>query len=86
MTEAKINDKVRVHYKGSLQDGTVFDSSEERQPLEFVIGHGTVIPGFENGVIGMSEGDTKVISIQSEDAYGSYRDDLKRASLRSQVA
>lgn len=85
MTEAKINDKVRVHYKGSLQDGTVFDSSEKRQPLEFVIGHGMVIPGFENGVIGMSEGDTKVISIQSEDAYGSYKDDLIGVVDRSRI-
>lgn len=85
MTEAKINDKVRVHYKGSLQDGTVFDSSEKRQPLEFVIGHGMVIPGFENGVIGMSEGDIKVISIQSEDAYGSYKDDLIGVVDRSRI-
>ncbi len=76
MTEAKENDRVKVHYKGSLQDGTVFDSSENRQPLEFTIGQGMVIPGFEKGVVGMCEGDTKVISIEAEDAYGAYREDL----------
>jgi len=85
MAEARMNDKVKVHYKGSLQDGTVFDSSEERQPLEFVIGHGTVIPGFEKGVIGMCEGDTKVISIEAEDAYGAYRDDLVGVIDRSRI-
>ncbi|OPY78966.1 MAG: FKBP-type peptidyl-prolyl cis-trans isomerase SlyD [Syntrophorhabdus sp. PtaU1.Bin058] len=85
MTEAKMNDKVKVHYKGSLRDGTVFDSSEEREPLEFIIGKGTVIPGFEKGVMGMCEGDTKVIAIQAEDAYGPYRDDLIGVVDRSRI-
>ncbi len=85
MTEAKINDKVKVHYKGFLQDGTTFDSSENRQPLEFTIGHGMVIPGFEKGVIGMREGDTKVIAIDAEDAYGLYRDDLVGVVDRSRI-
>lgn len=85
MLKAKKNDKVRVHYKGSLRDGTVFDSSEKRQPLEFVIGQGTVIPGFEKGVMGMSEGDIKTISIGPEDAYGTYRDDLVGVVDRSRI-
>jgi len=76
MRQAKTNDLVKVHYTGSLKDGTVFDSSLDRQPLEFKIGQGVIIPGFENGLIGMNEGDTKVVSIPPEDAYGSYRDDL----------
>ncbi|HOE17951.1 MAG TPA: peptidylprolyl isomerase [Syntrophorhabdaceae bacterium] len=76
MKEAKIHDKVKVHYKGLLQDGTVFDSSENRHPLEFTIGQGMVIPGFENGVLGMREGDTKMIPISAEDAYGPYRNEL----------
>jgi peptidylprolyl isomerase len=76
MRQAKTNDLVKVHYTGSLKDGTVFDSSLDRQPLEFKIGQGVIIPGFENGLIGMNEGDTKVISIPPEDAYGHYRDDL----------
>jgi peptidylprolyl isomerase len=74
--QAKTNDLVRVHYTGSLKDGTVFDSSLDKQPLEFKIGHGVIIPGFENGIIGMNEGDTKVISIPPEDAYGLHRADL----------
>jgi peptidylprolyl isomerase len=76
MRQAKINDLVRVHYTGSLKDGTVFDSSVDRQPLEFKIGHGVIISGFENGIIGMNEGETKVISIPPQDAYGPHRDDL----------
>jgi peptidylprolyl isomerase len=76
MRQAKTNDLVKVHYTGSLKDGTVFDSSLDRQPLEFKIGHGVIIPGFENGIIGMNEGDTKLISIPPEEAYGTYRDDL----------
>ncbi len=76
MRQAKMNDLVKVHYTGSLKDGTVFDSSLDRQPLEFKTGQGVIIPGFENGIIGMNEGDTKVVSIMPEDAYGLYRDDL----------
>jgi peptidylprolyl isomerase len=74
--QAKANDLVKVHYTGSLKDGAVFDSSLDRQPLEFKIGHGVIIPGFENGIIGMNEGDTKVVSIPPEEAYGPHRDDL----------
>ena len=85
MTEAKENDRVKVHYKGSLQDGTVFDSSENRQPLEFTIGQGMVIPGFEKGVVGMCEGDTRVISIEAEDAYGAYREDLVGVVDKSRI-
>ncbi|HNT69981.1 MAG TPA: peptidylprolyl isomerase [Syntrophorhabdaceae bacterium] len=85
MIEAKENDKVKVHYKGSLQDGTVFDSSENRQPLEFTIGQGMVIPGFEKGVVGMCEGDTKVISIEAEEAYGAYRQDLVGVVDKSRI-
>lgn len=76
MLQAKMNDKVRVHYSGTLADGSVFDSSLEREPFEFTIGQGMVIPGFENGIIGMHVGDTKTISIASEDAYGPYREEL----------
>jgi len=76
MAQAKADDLVKVHYTGSLKDGSVFDSSLEREPLQFKLGYGVVIPGFENGIIGMDEGETKVISIPPEDAYGPYRDDL----------
>ena len=76
MGQAKTNDRVRVHYTGSLEDGTVFDSSVKREPLGFTIGQGAVIPGFENGIIGMKVGDTKSIAIPPDQAYGEHRDDL----------
>jgi FKBP-type peptidyl-prolyl cis-trans isomerase 2 len=68
--QAKKGDKVKVHYHGRLNDGTTFDSSEGRQPLEFEVGSGMVIKGFDDGVTGMSIGDKKTISIPAEDAYG----------------
>lgn len=76
MSQAKANDKVSVHYTGKLDDGTVFDSSHDRGPLHFTIGAGQVISGFENGVIGMAEGDTRTVSIKPDDAYGEIREDL----------
>ncbi|MEP6682850.1 MAG: peptidylprolyl isomerase [Parafilimonas sp.] len=68
--EAKKGDKVKVHYHGRLDDGTTFDSSDGRQPLEFEVGSGMVIKGFDDGVTGMSVGHKKTISIPAEDAYG----------------
>ncbi len=76
MSEAKNGDTVRVHYTGKLEDGTIFDSSRDRAPLEFTIGGGEVIEGFEKGIVGMSVGSTKVLSIPPEDAYGPRREDL----------
>ena len=76
MAEAKTNDTVKVHYTGRLIDGTVFDSSLGREPLEFTIGQKAVIAGFEEGIIGMAVGETKTVSIASQNAYGPYLDDL----------
>lgn len=76
MSQAKTKDKVTVHYTGKLDDGTVFDTSRDRQPLEFTIGAGQVIPGFENSVVGMAEGDNKSVTVQPQEAYGNVRDDL----------
>jgi FKBP-type peptidyl-prolyl cis-trans isomerase 2 len=70
MSVAKMNDTVRVHYTGKLSDGNVFDSSEGSEPLEFVIGSGMLIPGFENGVVGMALNEVKVVNIGADDAYG----------------
>ena len=70
MAQAKSGDTVKVHYTGKLDDGTVFDSSRERDPIEFEIGAGQIIPGFENGIIGMKVSDTKSIVIPPEEAYG----------------
>ncbi|MBD3332473.1 peptidylprolyl isomerase [candidate division GN15 bacterium] len=76
MAEAKSGDTVKVHYTGKLNDGTVFDSSREREPLEVTIGAGQVIPGFENGIIGMAPGETKSISVSKDEAYGDHRQEL----------
>lgn len=67
---AKPGDKVKVDYTGKLEDGSVFDSSQPGKPLEFTIGAGQVIAGFETGVLGMKEGETKTVSIPPEKAYG----------------
>jgi len=72
MTTVKQGDTIRIHYIGRLEDGTVFDSSEGRPPLEFSVGEGEVIPGLEQGVIGMSIGETKIITIPAELGYGQY--------------
>ena len=74
MEKAKQGDKVKVHYKGYLDDGTVFDSSFDQDPLEFTIGAGEIIPGFENAVVGMEIGETKTVDIPAQDAYGEYND------------
>lgn len=68
--EVKTGDKVRVHYSGRLLDGTLFDSSEGREPLEFTVGAGQMIKGFDAGVQGMRVGDRKTIQIPPEEAYG----------------
>ncbi len=67
---AKKGDTVKIHYKGTLTDGTVFDSSEGKEPLEFTLGGGQVIPGFDSGVMGMEPGARKTITIKCEEAYG----------------
>ncbi|MGM0453395.1 MAG: FKBP-type peptidyl-prolyl cis-trans isomerase [Thermodesulfobacteriota bacterium] len=76
MTQAKSGDTVKIHYKGTLNDGTVFDSSEGRDPLEFTIGEGNIIPGVEEAVIGMAPEDTKTETISPDKAYGDYRSEM----------
>jgi len=76
MTQAKHGDMVKVHYTGRLENGMVFDSSKDRQPIEFTIGSGNVIPGFEKGIIGMEIGETKTITIPPEEGYGPRREEL----------
>ena len=70
MTQAKNGDTVKIHYTGKLQDGTVFDSSSDREPLKFSIGSGQVIPGFEEAVTGMTVGEKKTALIPCDKAYG----------------
>lgn len=70
MVQVKNGDTVKVHYNGRLEDGTTFDSSDGRDPLEFEVGSGSVIKGFDDGVMGMQVGDKRTINIAVEDAYG----------------
>lgn len=70
MQQVKSGDTVKVHYHGKLTDGTTFDSSEGREPLEFTVGRGDVIKGFDDGVTGMSVGQKKTVHIPADDAYG----------------
>jgi FKBP-type peptidyl-prolyl cis-trans isomerase 2 len=76
MSKATNGDGVKVHYTGQLISGDVFDTSKDRQPLEFEIGSGKVIPGFEKGVIDMEVGESKRITIEPEEAYGQRREEL----------
>jgi len=65
-----------VDYTGTLENGTVFDTSEGGEPLEFTLGEGKMIPGFEQAVLGMKVGESKTVTIPANEAYGPYRDDL----------
>lgn len=85
MALAQDGDKVSVHYTGKLEDGSVFDSSVERDPLEFTIGEGQIIPGFEKAVIGMEAGQNKTVQIGSDDAYGPHHDAMVQVVERSQI-
>jgi peptidylprolyl isomerase len=85
MTQAKKGDTVNVHYTGKLKDGTVFDSSVDREPLQFTISEGRILPGFEQGVIGMKPGDTKTVSIPADKAYGLHRKDLVLVVDKSKI-
>lgn len=76
MNKAKSGDKVRIHYTGKLDDGTQFDSSAGREPLEFDLGGGGVIPGFDSAVDGMAVGESKSVKIESEEAYGPRHEEL----------
>ncbi|UCF19398.1 MAG: peptidylprolyl isomerase [Gemmatimonadota bacterium] len=76
MSQAKNGDTVKVHYTGKLDDGTVFDSSAKREPLEFTLGKQQLISGFEDAVRGMSAGDSKTIRIPPDKGYGPHRPEL----------
>jgi peptidylprolyl isomerase len=85
MSQAKHGDTVRVHYQGKLQDGSVFDTSDS-EPLQFTIGEGEVLTGFEEAVVGMNPGDSKTAQLPAEEAFGPYRDDMVVVVPKSQFA
>lgn len=70
MTQAKSGDTVRIHYVGTLRDGTPFDSSRGRDPLQFQIGAGQIITGLDREIAGMSQGDTQTVTVAADEAYG----------------
>lgn len=85
MTKVKENDKVKVHYTGKLTTGQVFDSSREREPIEFEVGKGQMIPGFENAVMGMEKGEKKEVTLKPDQAYGERNDQLTQEIPNNQL-
>lgn len=86
MSQVKENDTVKVHYTGKLADGQVFDSSVERgEPIEFTMGQGQLIPGFEKGLIDMKVNEKKTVNIAKEEAYGEPREELVQEVQKSQL-
>jgi peptidylprolyl isomerase len=83
---AKPGDTVRVHYRGTFADGTQFDCSEGRDPIEFAIGGGGIIPGFDAAVDGMDVGEKTTVTIEPADAYGERDEDLVFGVDRTQIA
>jgi peptidylprolyl isomerase/FKBP-type peptidyl-prolyl cis-trans isomerase SlpA len=85
VARAKKGDTVEVHYTGKLEDGTVFDTSQDREPLSFTLGEEKVIPGFEQAVEGMEPGDTKTEELSPDEAYGQRREDMVMELERDQI-
>jgi len=83
--QAKNGDVVQVDYTGTLENGTVFDTSVGREPLEFTLGQGQMIPGFEQAVLGMKIGESKTFTIPADEAYGPYDEDLVRVVNREEL-
>ncbi len=85
MAEVNDSDTVKVHYTGKLSDGTFFDTSKDREPLQFKIGGGLLSPCFEQAVIGMKPGESKTINMVADETHGSYSKDMVMAVERSQI-
>ncbi|ETX15197.1 peptidylprolyl isomerase [Roseivivax halodurans JCM 10272] len=85
MTEVKAGDTVRIHYTGTLTDGSTFDSSEGRDPLEFTVGSGQIIPGLDNAMPGMTVGDKKSVEVPAAEAYGDRNPDALQAVPRTEI-
>ncbi len=85
MSEAKTGDTVRINYTGTLNDGQQFDSSEGREPLEFVVGSGQIIKGLDAAIPGMAVGDKKDVNVPCAEAYGEHNPEAKQAVPREQI-
>ena len=85
MTEVKSGDTVRIHYTGTLSDGTTFDSSEGRDPLEFTVGSGQIIPGLDKAMPGMTVGDKKTVEVPADEAYGQPDPRAQQAVPRAEI-
>ena len=89
MTQAKPGDTLHIHYKGTLDDGSVFDSSEGRDPLVFELGGGQIIPGLDSAIPGMAVGDKKTVNVACDDAYGqmnpAMRQDVPRDNIPADI-
>lgn len=85
MTQATTGNTVHVHYRGTLDDGTEFDNSAGRDPLVVTLGQGQVVPGFENALMGMTEGDSKTVTLPAEEAYGEANPSLVHDVDRDQI-
>ena len=85
MTQVKTGDTVRIHYTGTLNDGTPFDSSSGRDPLEFTVGSGQIIPGPEKAIPGMAVGEKKTVEVPAEDAYGAVQPEARQTVPRTEI-
>ena len=85
MSQAVLGNTVKVHYTGTLDDGSQFDSSRGREPLTVTIGKGDLIPGFEQALLGMAEGESKSVTIEADEAYGPHRAELVQDVARAQI-
>jgi FKBP-type peptidyl-prolyl cis-trans isomerase 2 len=85
MTEVKTGDTVRIHYTGRLDDGTVFDTSHDREPLEFTVGSGQIIPGLDAALPGMNVGEEKTVEVPCADAYGEHDPNGRQEIPREQI-
>ncbi|MFQ6057453.1 MAG: peptidylprolyl isomerase [Anaerolineae bacterium] len=85
MAQAKHGDTVKVHFTGKLEDGTVFDTSINRDPLQFTIGEGQIIPGFEQAVVGMNPGESKTTKVPADKAFGPHREEMVLVVERNQL-
>jgi len=85
MTNAAKGDTVKVHYRGTLEDGSEFDSSHDRGPLTVTVGGGEVIPGFDQALEGMAPGDSKTVTVESGDAYGEHHPEMVQKIERARI-